>query len=215
MRFSRQRAHASETSVWTPLGLAVGGASMLWGAIGALRQLDAKLVLAWGTVSQLGLLVVLLSLGTGKATFAAVALLATHAVFKAALFMVIGEIDIRAGTRQIRRTQRPGPLHARRGHRRWPSSQGASMAGVPPVLGFAAKEAVIEATLKRRRHSTSGSIALTVLIIAGSALTVAYTTPAPPRAVRRSSDGRRSPIGQAAVGRCHGSGGHPPPCWPD
>ena len=160
-----------DTSVWKPLGLSFGLATMIWGAVGALRHVDAKLILAWGTVSQLGLLVSLLALGTAKATFAAVSILVAHAVFKAALFMVVGEVDVRTGTRNI------NELHGLR--RSMPLTfavavaAGASMAGIPPLLGFPAKEAAIEAMIQ-----LSGGERLLVggLVIGGSLLTVAYTT---------------------------------------
>ncbi len=159
-----------EVAIWKPLGLAFGLASVLWGALGALRQVDAKLILAWGTISQLGLMIALLSLGTGKATFAAISILVAHAVFKAALFMVVGEVDVRTGTRDI------GELSGL--WRTMPAAcavavvSGASMAGVPPLLGFAAKEAGIEAVLGLagpERWLAGGAI------IFGSVLTVAYT----------------------------------------
>jgi multicomponent Na+:H+ antiporter subunit A len=160
----------AQTSVWTPLGVTFGTASMVWGAIGALRHLDAKLILAWGTVSQLGLMIVLLSFGSGKAVFAAVSILFAHAIFKAALFMIVGEIDIRTGTRDIRELSGL--------YRSMPLAYGValvsslSMAGVPPMLGFPAKEAAVEAAL-----GLSGgerTVAL-IAIIGGSVLTVAYT----------------------------------------
>ncbi|MGK0275363.1 MAG: multicomponent Na+:H+ antiporter subunit A [Ilumatobacter sp.] len=160
----------AQTSVWTPLGVTFGTASMVWGAIGALRHLDAKLILAWGTVSQLGLMIVLLSFGSGKAVFAAVSILFAHAIFKAALFMIVGEIDVRTGTRDIRELSGL--------NRSMPLAYGValvsslSMAGVPPMLGFPAKEAAVEAAL-----GLSGgerTVAL-IAIIGGSVLTVAYT----------------------------------------
>ena len=159
------------TDVWKPLGLTFGLVTMVWGAVGALRHVDAKLILAWGTVSQLGLLIALLSIGTPKATFAAVSLLVAHAVFKAALFMVVGEVDVRAGTRNI------NELSGLR--RSMPITfvvalvSGLSMAGVPPLLGFPAKEAAIEAVL-----GLAGTERLVVggLVIGGAVLTVAYTT---------------------------------------
>ncbi len=160
-----------DTDVWKPLGLTFGLATMLWGAIGALRHVDAKLILAWGTVSQLGLLFTLLALGTPKATFAAISILVAHAIFKAALFMVVGEVDARTGTRNI------NDLSGLR--RAMPVTfgvaviSGASMAGIPPLLGFPTKEAAIEAAL-----GLSGGEFWIVggLIIGGSVLTVAYTT---------------------------------------
>ncbi len=160
----------SDVAAWKYLGLAFGIVSMFWGAIGALRHHDAKLILAWGTVSQLGLLITLLSLGTPKATFAAVSILFAHALFKAALFLVVGEIDIRTGTRDINKL---GGLA-----RSMPISfgvavaAGLSMAGAPPLLGFTAKEAAVEAVL-----GLSGLEAAIVAssVIGGSVLTVAYT----------------------------------------
>ena len=156
--------------LWKILGLAFGLGSVVWGAVGALRHTDAKLILAWGTVSQLGLMVALLSLGSAKATFAAVALLTAHAVFKAALFMVVGEVDVRVGSRDITAV---GGLW-----RSMPWSFGvavvaaASMAGVPPLLGFPAKEAVVEAVLTL--SGTEQWIAA-VGLLGGSVLTVAYS----------------------------------------
>jgi multicomponent Na+:H+ antiporter subunit A len=155
---------------WKAVGLCFGIASMFWGAIGALRHRDAKLILAWGTVSQLGLLITLFSLGTPKAIFAGVSILFAHALFKAALFLVVGEIDIRTGTRDI---DELGGL--------WRSMPmtfmvallaGLSMAGAPPLLGFMAKEAAIEAVLK-----LSGPEAVIAIgaVVGGSVLTVAYT----------------------------------------
>ncbi len=160
-----------DTDVWKPLGLTFGLVTMVWGAIGALRHVDAKLILAWGTVSQLGLLIALIALGAPKATFAAISILVAHAIFKAALFMVVGDVDVRTGTRNINELS---------GLRRdMPVTfvvallSGASMAGVPPLLGFPSKEAAIEAAL-----GLSGAEFLVVggLIIGGSVLTVAYTT---------------------------------------
>jgi multicomponent Na+:H+ antiporter subunit A len=160
-----------DTDVWKPLGLSFGLVTMVWGAIGALRHVDAKLILAWGTVSQLGLLIALLAIGTPKATFAAISILVAHAIFKAALFMVVGEVDVRTGTRNINQLS---------GLRRsMPITfvvaliSGASMAGIPPLLGFPTKEAAIEASL-----GLSGAEFWIVggLIIGGSVLTVAYTT---------------------------------------
>jgi multicomponent Na+:H+ antiporter subunit A len=160
-----------ETGVWTPLGVAFGATSMIWGAVGALRQVDAKLIMAWGTVSQLGLMIALLSIGSAKATFAAVAIVLAHALFKATLFMVVGEIDVRTGTRDINEL---------RGLRQsMPLAfvvtiiAAASMAGVPPLLGFPAKEAAVEAALGLQGGERAVMLAV---IIGGSILTVAYTT---------------------------------------
>ncbi|NQY56195.1 MAG: DUF4040 domain-containing protein [Ilumatobacteraceae bacterium] len=159
-----------DTDAWKPLGLTFGIITIVWGAIGALRHVDAKLILAWGTVSQLGLLVTLLAVGTGKATFAAISILVAHAVFKAALFMVVGDIDVRTGTRDINQ------LHGLA--RSMPIAfvvsvlAGASMAGVPPMVGFPAKEAAVEAVLGL---SGFDQFIVGLGVLGGSVLTVAYT----------------------------------------
>jgi multicomponent Na+:H+ antiporter subunit A len=158
-------------AAWGSLGLGVGIASTLWGAVGALRHVDAKLILAWGTISQLGLMITLLALGEPKATFAAVAILLAHAVFKAALFMVVGEIDVRTGTRTI--TELGGLASSMPLAFGVAVVSGASMAGVPPLLGFPAKEAAIEAALGL--DGTTAWLAGGAIVV-GSILTVAYTT---------------------------------------
>ena len=155
---------------WKACGLAFGVASIFWGAIGALRHRDAKLVLAWGTVSQLGMLITLFSVGTAKAVLAAVTLLVAHALFKGALFLVVGEIDVRTGTRNIDELgglARSMPIVCTVA-----VLAGLSMAGAPPLLGFVAKEAAIKAAL-----ALEGPEAWIVGfgVIAGSVLTVAYT----------------------------------------
>jgi len=161
----------ADVAAWKVVGFVLGSASMLWGGIGALRHRDAKLILAWGTISQLGLLVTLLALGSGKAVFAAASILVAHALFKATLFLVVGEIDIRTGTRNI---DDLGGLY-----RSMPLATGAallaglSMAGAPPLLGFVAKEAAIEATLGLAGFERVAALSVVVL---GSVLTVAYTT---------------------------------------
>lgn len=160
----------ADVAMFKTLGMAFGISSMLWGAIGALRHRDAKLILAWGTVSQLGLLVTLLSLGTGKAVFAATSLLFAHALFKAALFLVVGEIDIRTGTRDI--DQLGGLARSMPIAFGVSAIAGLSMAGAPPLLGFTAKEAAIEAVLTL--DGSEKTIAL-VSVVGGAVLTVAYT----------------------------------------
>jgi multicomponent Na+:H+ antiporter subunit A len=156
---------------WRPMIVIVGGVTMLVGGARALRQFDVKLLLAHGTVSQLGLLVILAGFGTSATTFTAVAMLATHALFKAPLFMVVGAVDHATGTRDLRhlgglRHQLPvlaviGGLAA------------ASMAAVPPLLGFASKEKALDALVTA--EPVGWAVAATVLVTIGSILTVAYT----------------------------------------
>src|SRR5690554_401730 len=141
----------------------VGLATMLFGGWLALRQSDLKALLAYSTVSQLGLLTALLGAGD---TFSATVHLINHAVFKAALFMVVGVIDHQTGSRDIRILSGLGrvlPVTAVMA-----VIAGISMAGVPPMGGFISKELFIGNMLEQ------GNIALMIAVI-GSAFTFAYT----------------------------------------
>ena len=87
---------------WRPLVVTVGLVTMIAGGLRALRQYDLKLLLAHGTVSQLGFLVVLFGVGIPGATAAGILAIVAHAAFKAALFLTVGVIDHQTGTRDIR-----------------------------------------------------------------------------------------------------------------
>ncbi len=107
---------------------------------------DLKLLLAFGTVSQLGFMTVLFGLGTPEAVAAGAVLLLAHGLFKATLFMVVGILDHQTGTRDIDelppldRTWRPVAAIA--------VLSAASMAGLPLLLGFIAKESAYDAVLE-------------------------------------------------------------------
>jgi multicomponent Na+:H+ antiporter subunit A len=156
---------------WRPLVLTFGLATMLVGGWNALRQHDLKLLLAHGTVSQLGFMVVLLGAGLPDATFAGAAVLLAHGAFKASLFMLVGIIDHSAHTRDIRRLTGLGrrlPVLAAIG-----GLTAGSMAGLPLLLGFVAKEAAYEAFV----HGGLGAADRLVLagLVVGSILTFAYS----------------------------------------
>ncbi|MER6240495.1 Na+/H+ antiporter subunit A [Streptomyces clavifer] len=159
----------ADVPVWRPVVLVLGAATMLLGGWRALRLNDLKLVLAYGTVSQLGFLIVLAGAGTRDAALAAAAMILGHALFKAALFLVIGIVDHATGTRDLRRLSGVG--------RALPHVTtvavlaAASMAALPPLLGFAAKEAAFHAL---QHGDTSDRWVLAVTVV-GSVLTVAYT----------------------------------------
>ncbi|YAL82781.1 Na+/H+ antiporter subunit A [Dermacoccaceae bacterium W4C1] len=169
----------ADTTVWRPTILIIGGATMLIGALRALRQTDLKLVLAYGTVSQLGFMSMLVGTGSRDAALAGLGLLVSHALFKSSLFLTVGTIDHETGTRDLRKLNGLG--------RRMPSLcigavlAGMSMAGLPPLFGFFAKEAALGAFLLGPEYgqgplASTGrdTLALAVIVI-GSALTVAYT----------------------------------------
>lgn len=160
----------STVTAWTVTVLVLGCLTMILGAYRSLRQHDLKLLLAFGTVSQLGFLVVLVGTGTEQAAVAGLTMLVAHAMYKGALFLIVGAIDHSTGTRDLRvltglARSMPGLLVAS-------VLAAASMAGLPPLLGFVGKEAVYAT------YSGSGEpwapVVLTVLVV-GSMLTFAYS----------------------------------------
>jgi multicomponent Na+:H+ antiporter subunit A len=159
----------AEDPAWRPVLLIAGTATMLFGGWTALRQHDLKLLLAYGTVSQLGLLIVVLGAGFRDAALAGTMMLLAHALFKAALFFVVGIIDHTAGTRDLRRL---AGLRQQAPALFWVAVlAAASMAGIPPLAGFVGKEAIFAAFLGGDPWQT----AVLVGVVAGSALTVAYS----------------------------------------
>jgi multicomponent Na+:H+ antiporter subunit A len=164
---------------WRTLLLASGLLTMLLGGWRAMRQFDIKLLLAYGTVSQLGFLTLVLCLGTQTAALAGLAMLMAHALFKAALFMVVGIVDHQTGTRDLRNLSgvgRSAPLLTVAA-----LLAGASMAGLPLLAGFVAKESIYAALIDVARHGEGtgigkvGGWTLLVGVVLGSTLTVAYT----------------------------------------
>ena len=147
----------------------LGAATMLLGGWRALRQTDIKLLLAYGTVSQLGFLAAVTGLATHDAVLAGLAMLIAHALFKAPLFMVVGIIDKRFGTRDLRILSgvgRVAPVLAMIG-----TLSAASMAAVPPLYGFVAKESIYSALW----YAGGWQRLLLIALVAGSVLTVAYS----------------------------------------
>ncbi|MFC9896855.1 Na+/H+ antiporter subunit A [Nocardia sp. NPDC127579] len=159
--------------LWQPLVLTLGVCSMLLAGLRALQVTDLKLVLAFGTVSQLGFLILLVGLGTPDGALAGVALIVAHALFKGCLFMVVGIVDHCAGTRDLRRLSglgRKAPGLA------WIAGlAAASMAGLPPLLGFAGKESALSAIFNADQLPGWARNALLVGVAVGSTLTVAYS----------------------------------------
>lgn len=126
------------TGLWTGLLVSFGAITLIWGALGALRQTDLKQMLAQTTIASLGLLVLLIGLGGKTATIAVVLYFIAHALYKAGLFMVVGAVDHESGTREI--TALSGLSN------RMPASfiaaalAALSMFGLPLTFGFFAKE---------------------------------------------------------------------------
>ena len=167
--FARLAPAFAALALWQPLLITLGGATMLYGGVVALRQRDLKLLLAYGTVSQLGLMTLLIGSGNPDALLGGMAMLIAHATFKAPLFFVVGIVDTSTGTRDLTKLSGLG--------RRMPMvaamavAAAISMAGIPPMLGFAAKEAGYAGLL----DGGTWGLAATAIMAVGSALTVAYS----------------------------------------
>src|SRR5699024_12830863 len=86
---------------WSEVLLTLGLLIMFIGGWQALKQTALKLLLAFGTISQLGFLTTMASFGTPDITKAALGLLIAHALFKSCLFLCVSIIDHRAGTRDL------------------------------------------------------------------------------------------------------------------
>ncbi|MEM6558353.1 MAG: putative monovalent cation/H+ antiporter subunit A [Myxococcota bacterium] len=156
------------TSLWSTLLVTVGGITFLLGAIFALSKTDLKQILAQTTVSSLGLLVMLLGLGSEKALEAAIVYLVAHAVFKGALFMVAGGVDHEVGTRDVTRLgglRRAMPITATAA-----GLAALSMGGLPPFAGFLAKEVTYAATLAA---GVSGLYVTVLSVVANSCMMAA------------------------------------------
>lgn len=159
-------------SGWHLIVVSAGVFTMLLGGWMALKQKDLKLILAYGTVSQLGFIMSVIGIGSREALQAGLALTFSHALFKAALFMVVGAIDHSSGTRDIRELSGLGARQPLTATLAWISA--LSMAGVPPLVGFIGKESALTAVLHEDLLVGMPRNLLLVGLIAGSILTMAY-----------------------------------------
>ncbi len=132
----------SGTPEWFVIVTTAGLVTMVLGAVIALFKHDLKALLAFSTVSHLGLITMLLGTGTAFGAMAAVFHIMNHATFKAALFMSAGIVDHEAHTRDIRRL---GGLRALMPITFVIATIAAlSMAGIPFLNGFLSKEMMLE-----------------------------------------------------------------------
>lgn len=162
----------ADTPLWRPMVVGLGLLTMLLAGWRAVREYDLKLILAFGTVSQLGLITIMVGSGGPDMMLAGLAMLCAHAMFKAALFMVVGVIDHATGTRDIRKLAGLGRRH--RPLLIIAVGATASMAALPPFFGFVAKEADLETVLHSAELGRSGPLVLTGIVI-GSVFTTIYS----------------------------------------
>lgn len=164
----------------------VGLTTMIFGSVTALRQYDLKGILAYSTISQLGMIMSMVGLGGGIAQhssgpmaetytlilFAGLFHLMNHAIFKCALFMGVGIIDHEAGTRDIRRLS---------GMRKFfpkmnlvMTLAALSMAGVPLLNGFLSKEMFFDSLVSAIELQQFG-LTLTIIVVAIGVIASIFT----------------------------------------
>jgi multicomponent K+:H+ antiporter subunit A len=163
----------SGTDAWMWIVGLAGLCSLLLGAYAAIFQHDLKGLLAYSTISHLGLITVLLGLNSPLAAVAAVFHVLNHATFKASLFMAAGVIDHESGTRDIRRLNglyRLMPVTATLA-----MVAAAAMAGVPLMNGFLSKEMFFAESLSVEGPVESLNRALRFIAVLWGMFSVAYS----------------------------------------
>lgn len=142
---ARLQPQIGGTELWTIILSTVGAFTLFTGAFMALRSTDLKKLLAYSTVMALGTLTLLLGIGTELAMLGFAAYLLAHSLYKGALFMLAGIVDHEAGSREV--TELGGlrkylPVTAV-----LTGVAALSLAGIPPLFGFVAKELLLEAMI--------------------------------------------------------------------
>ncbi len=143
---------------WNNTLMAFGGITMLYGAWHTLFRTDLKGILAYSTISALGILTFLIGIGTEEALLAALIFILVHALYKATLFLVAGSIDKATGTRDILRLGGLGKYMIPVAIAGFLAA--VSNAGMPPSFGFLGKDLIYEATLGM------GDMAIVLTIVA-------------------------------------------------
>jgi multicomponent Na+:H+ antiporter subunit A len=148
-----------DTLWWNGTLVTVGAITMVYAAIHSVFRVDLKSILAYSTISALGILVFLIGIGTEKALLGAGIFILAHALYKAALFLITGIIDHETGSRDVsklaglQKVMMPVAIAG--------FIAALSNAGVPFLLGFISKEVMYEATLELGQWA----IILTVLLV--------------------------------------------------
>lgn len=153
------------TMVWTGTITIVAGLTMIVGALRAMVETDLKRVLAYSTISALGILMLLFAIGTPQAVTAGLAYLVAHACYKGALFLVAGAVEHETGSRDVSALaglRRAMPVTALAA-----GLAAASMAGLPFFAGFIAKEQFYD-SVRMLTLPEVGGAALVVAAVATS-----------------------------------------------
>ncbi|GIB80690.1 NADH dehydrogenase, putative [Vibrio cholerae] len=155
----------ASSDFWFYCLIIVGAVTALWCALLAFKQTDLKLMLAYSTNAALGKLTLLLGLGTEAALTAAILFIFAHSFYKAALFMVVGNIDKATGTREL---EKLGNLKSVLLLSLIAAVIAAlSKSGVAPMLGFLSKEYMYKSSVE------SGIAWISLILLLVNALMVA------------------------------------------
>jgi multicomponent Na+:H+ antiporter subunit A len=155
---------------WEGMLVGMGLVTLVVGGVLALRQTDLKALLAYSTVSQLGMMMALYGLGTELAAAAATLHLMSHATFKGAMFLIAGAVEHGTGTRNLERLG--GLASAMPALATLATVAALSSGGIPPLNGFVSKEAMLGASLETEGWREWG---VTATVVVGSAFTLAYS----------------------------------------
>lgn len=165
------------SALWQGTIAIVGLTSLLFGSFMALRQTDLKALLAYSTISQLGLIMCLLGIGTEAAIIAAVFHLFNHSAFKGSLFLMTGIVDHETGTRDMTLLRGLGKVMPVTAAVAFVGS--LSMAGLPPFSGFLSKELFLTSVAS---SGASGlefmggfTVVLTIVAVLASLFTFVYS----------------------------------------
>ena len=159
------------TPEWFYIVATTGLITMVIGAVIALFKDDLKALLAFSTVSHLGLITMLLGMGTKLAAVVAVFHIINHATFKAALFMSAGIVDHEAHTRDIKRLG--GLRHVMPVTFVIATVASLSMAGIPPLNGFLSKEMML--TEVSETNWLQSPYAMSILATIAAVFSAAYS----------------------------------------
>lgn len=153
----------SGIELWQNILLIFGGVTMLLGAIVSVFNVDLKKILAYSTVSVLGILTFSIGLGSPEAIHGAVVFLVVHSLYKGSLFLVSGALDHETGTRDIRKLNglfKMMPFIGFAG-----IAAALSSAGVPPFFGFMGKELIYTSGLHSFAYSEILIVAMLLTMI--------------------------------------------------
>jgi multicomponent K+:H+ antiporter subunit A len=162
----------SGTAEWSWLVIGAGVSTLLIGAWFALFKHDLKGLLAYSTISHLGLITLLFGIGTPLAAVAGIFHIINHATFKASLFMAAGIIDHECGTRDMRRINGLWRYMPYTGTLAMVAA--AAMAGVPLFNGFLSKEMFFAETASFFDDYRWGWL-LPFIVVIAAMLAVAYS----------------------------------------